>query len=99
MNFIGYQHPKDIILLAVRYYVSYKLSYRDIEEIAERGSFIDHSTINRWVINFAPIIESKARQIKRPVSSSWRKPTSKSKVNGGITTEPLISLVTLWIFT
>ncbi|EEZ39039.1 putative transposase [Photobacterium damselae subsp. damselae CIP 102761] len=62
-----------IILLAVRYYVSYKLSYRDIEEIlAERGSFVDHSTINRWVINFAPMIESKARQIKRPVSSSWR---------------------------
>ena len=73
MDFSGYQHPSDIILLAVRYYVSYKLSYRDIEEIfAERGSFVDHSTINRWVINFAPIIESKARQTKRPVSSSWR---------------------------
>ncbi|MCU8168494.1 IS6 family transposase, partial [Vibrio vulnificus] len=55
MDFSGYQHPKDIILLAVRYYASYKeLSYRDIEEIlAERGSHIDHSTINRWVINFA----------------------------------------------
>ncbi|EEX66665.1 hypothetical protein VCJ_000602 [Vibrio metoecus] len=44
MDFSGYQHPKDIILLAVRYYSSYKLSYRDIEEIlAERGSHIDQS--------------------------------------------------------
>ena len=48
MDFTGYQYPSDIILLAVRYYVSYKLSTCDIEEIfTERGSAIDHSTINR----------------------------------------------------
>ncbi len=83
MDFSGYQHPSDIILLAVRYYVSYKLSYRDIEEIlAERGSFVDHSTINRWVINFAPMIETKARQIKRPVSSSWRMDETYIKIKG-----------------
>lgn len=71
MDFSGYQHPSDIIFLSVRYYVSYKLSYRDIEEIlAERGSFVDHSTINRWVMKFAPMIETKAHQIKRTVSSS-----------------------------
>ena len=53
MDFSG----SDIILLTIRHYVSYKLSNRDIEEIlAERGSFADHSTINRWVINFAPMI-------------------------------------------
>ncbi|CAH1547223.1 protein of unknown function (plasmid) [Vibrio harveyi] len=41
MDFSGYQYSSDIILLAVRYYVSYKLSYRDIEEIlAERGCFV-----------------------------------------------------------
>ncbi|WP_040757900.1 IS6 family transposase [Vibrio scophthalmi] len=83
MDFSGYQHPSDIILLAVRYYVSYKLSYRDIEEIfAERGSYVDHSTINRWVINFAPMIESKARQIKRQVSSSWRMDETYIKIKG-----------------
>ncbi|EGU40614.1 ISSod8, transposase, partial [Vibrio ichthyoenteri ATCC 700023] len=83
MDFSGYQHPSDIILLAVRYYVSYKLSYRDIEDIfAERGSYVDHSTINRWVINFAPMIESKARQIKRQVSSSWRMDETYIKIKG-----------------
>lgn len=65
MDFSGYQHPSDIILLAVPYYVSYNLSYRDIEEIfIERGSYVDHSTINRWVINFAPMIESKVPQMR-----------------------------------
>ena len=79
----GLLRLKDIILLAVRYYASYKLSYRDIEEIlAERGSHIDHSTINRWVINFAPMIEPKARQIKRPVSSSWRMDETYIKIKG-----------------
>ncbi|WP_080722746.1 IS6 family transposase [Vibrio vulnificus] len=79
----GYQHPSGIILLSVRYYVSYKLSYRDIEEsLAERGSYVDHSTINRWVINFGPIIESKARQIKRPVSPSWRMDETYIKIKG-----------------
>ncbi|MGR5522287.1 IS6 family transposase [Vibrio sp. PNB22_4_2] len=82
MDFSGYQHPSDIILLAVRCYVSYKLSYRVIEEImAERGSSVDHSTINRWVINFAPMIESEARKIKRPVSS-WRMDETYIKIKG-----------------
>ena len=65
MDFSGYQYPSDIILQAVRYYVSYKLSTRDIEDIfTERGSAIDHSTVNRWVITFAPILEQNARQLK-----------------------------------
>ena len=54
--FKGRHFPKEIILQTIRYYVSYKLSYRDIEEIfAERGISIDHSTMNRWVIKFAPL--------------------------------------------
>lgn len=53
MDFTGYQHPSNIIIQMVRYYVSYKLRTRDIEEIySEWGSAIDHSTINRWVITF-----------------------------------------------
>ncbi|MGR6830837.1 hypothetical protein [Aliivibrio wodanis] len=65
MNFSGFQYPKDVILQVVRYYVSYKLSYRDIEEIfTVRGIEADHSTYNRWVIRFAPQIEMKARQKK-----------------------------------
>lgn len=42
---------QDIILMLVRWYVAYSLSYRDIEELAlERGLKVDHSTVNRWVL-------------------------------------------------
>jgi transposase-like protein len=57
IKFTGRHFPSDIILQAVRYYVSYKLSYREIEEIlAERGIDVDHSSINRWVIKYAPLL-------------------------------------------
>ncbi len=50
MKFSGRHFPKEVILTAVRWYVRYKLSYRDIEELmAERGVEVDHSTLNRWV--------------------------------------------------
>ena len=93
MNCSGFQYPKEVILQVVRYYVSYKLSYRDIEEIfTERGIDADHSTYNRWVIRFAPQIEMKARQKKRAVSGSWRMDETyiKIKGNGGITIVLLI---------
>jgi putative transposase len=51
IKFTGRHFPSEIILQSVRYYLSYKLSYREIEEIlAERGINVDHSTLNRWVI-------------------------------------------------
>ena len=54
---------KEIILLVVRWYLSYSLSYRDIEEMMlERGMKIDHSTINRWVIEFGPLLEEEFRK-------------------------------------
>ncbi|HIF9334005.1 TPA: IS6 family transposase [Photobacterium damselae] len=83
MQFSGYHFPSDIILQAVRYYVAYKLSYRNIEEIyAERGILLDHATINRWVIRFAPMIEQKARARKRQVSNSWRMDETYIKIKG-----------------
>ncbi len=49
LNFAKKQFPPETILMAVRWYLSYKLSYRDIEELlAERGVKVDHATINRW---------------------------------------------------
>jgi IS6 family transposase len=49
-SYAGYRFPLDVILLAVRWYLRYGLSYRDIEELlAERGVDVDHVTINRWV--------------------------------------------------
>ena len=54
--FKGRHFPKEIILQTIRYSISYQLSDRDIEEIfAERRISMDHSTMNRWVIKFAPL--------------------------------------------
>ena len=51
---------KDIILMTVRWYLSYSLSYRDIEELMlKRGVTVDHSTLNRWVIKYAPLVRSR----------------------------------------
>ena len=65
--------PLDIILVCIRWYAAYPLSYRHIEEIMEeRGVFVDHSSINRWAIRFLPLLEKAFRKQKRPVGGSWR---------------------------
>ena len=75
---------QDVILMLVRWYVAYALSYRDIEELAkERGLKIDHSTINRWVIHYAPKLEETFRKRrKRPTGISWRMDETYIKVKG-----------------
>ena len=75
---------KEIIMLVVRWYLSYALSYRDIEEMMlERGISVDHSTINRWVIYYAPLLENEFRKNnKRKVGSSWRMDETYIKVKG-----------------
>ncbi|SBT15601.1 IS6 family transposase [Vibrio celticus] len=83
INFSGRHFPSCIILQAIRYCVSYKLSYREIEEIfAERGIDTDHSTINRWVIRYAPLLEHRARGRKKPVAASWRMDETYINVKG-----------------
>ena len=58
ISFKGRHTPKPLILQCVRWYCSYALSYRNIEEMmAERGFVIDHSTLNRWVVHDAPKLE------------------------------------------
>ena len=55
--FAGYRFPPGVILLAVRWYLRYGLSYRDLEELlAERGIEVDHVTIYRWVQRFTPLL-------------------------------------------
>ena len=75
---------KNIILLAVRWYLSYSLSYRDIEEmILERGIQVDHSTINRWVIHYSPLLEDNFRKkFKRQTGFSWRMDETYIKIKG-----------------
>lgn len=73
-----------MILMLIRWYIAYALSYRDIEELAaERGLKVDHSTINRWVIHYAPQLEASFRKrCKRHVGVSWRMDDSYIKVKG-----------------
>ena len=53
-------YQAEIILLNVRWYLRYSISYRDLEEMmSERGLEVDHSTINRWVLTYAPEIEKR----------------------------------------
>ena len=64
---------KHIILMAVRWYFAYALSYRDIEELLrERGIVVDHATINRWVVEFGPKLSSSFKKRKAAVNDSWR---------------------------
>ena len=69
----GLRFPIDVILVCIRWYVAYPLSYRHIEEImGARGVSVDHSTINRSAIRFLPLIEKLSRKHKRNVASNWR---------------------------
>ena len=83
LSFANKQFPSSTILMAVRWYVAYKLSYRDIEELlAERGVQVDHATIHRWVCEYAPQLEVAFRRRKRPVADSWRMDETYVKVKG-----------------
>jgi putative transposase len=84
ISFKGRHFPKEIILMLVRWYVAYSLSYRDIEELlAERGTSVDHATINRWVIGYSPKLEGQFRKsYKKPVGTSWRMDETYIKCKG-----------------
>ena len=60
--FAGFRFPPEVILLAVRWYLRYGLSYRDVVELlAERGVDVDHVTVYRWVQRFTPLLIEAAR--------------------------------------
>ena len=80
----GRHFPKEIIMMAVRWYLAYALSYRNIEELMqERGVDVDHYTVQRWVVQYAPELEKRFRKkYKRPVGKSWRMDETYIKVKG-----------------
>ena len=83
IDFKGSQFEKEIILWGVRWYVAYPISYRQLEEMmGERGVAVDHSTLNRWVIKYAPEVEKVFRRHQRPVGRSWRLDGTYVKIKG-----------------
>ncbi len=75
--------PVEIILLCVRWYCKYGISYRDLAEMMqERGVTVDPSTIFRWVQRYAPEIERRIRLYQAPRSSSWRVDETYVRVGG-----------------
>ena len=91
VDFKGAHYPKSVILFAVFFYLRYPVSYRDLEEIMEeRGVDVDHATLNRWVVNYSPLIAAKAQaKIVRPPShGAWMRPISRCAESGCITIAP-----------
>lgn len=83
ISFKGRHFFKDIILMTVRWYLAYSLSYRDIEELMlERGIKVDHATINRWVIKYSPQLLEAFKVKKKSVHGSWRMDETYVKVKG-----------------
>jgi putative transposase len=83
ISFKGAHFPQEVILMGVRWYVVYPLSTRHVEELMEeRGVEVDHSTINRWVIKYSPLLEEAFHRRKRPVWVSWRMDETYIKVKG-----------------
>jgi transposase, IS6 family len=75
--------PVEIILLCVRWYCKYGISYRDLAEMmSERGVAVDPSTIFRWVQRYAPEIEKRVRQYQGSRSGSWRVDETYVRVGG-----------------
>jgi transposase-like protein len=68
--FAGFRFPPEMIVLAVRWYSRFGLSYRDVEELlAERGVQVDHVTVYRWVRRFTPLLASAARWSRHATGS------------------------------
>src|SRR3954470_14457284 len=82
-DFKGRHFEAMLILQAVSWYLRYPLSYRDIEELfLERGLEVDHSTLNRWVLAYAPLIERRLRAFRKPHCGSIRVDETYIKIRG-----------------
>jgi transposase-like protein len=81
--FAHHGFPDDVIALAVRWYVRYRLSYADVVEwFAERGLVVDRSTIYRWVQRFLPLFGEAARTYRRPLGNRWRVDETYVRLHG-----------------
>lgn len=80
----GRRFQTETIELCVRWYITYRLSYRDlVAMMAERGVVVSHTTIMRWVLRYVPEYERRWDRFARPVNSSWRMDETAVAVRGG----------------
>jgi len=81
--FKGRHFDQEIVVLCVRWYLSYKLSYRDlVAMMGERGIAVAHTTILRWVQHYTPDFEKRWNRYARSVGGSWRCDETYIKVKG-----------------
>src|SRR5207249_8532931 len=83
ISFKGAHFPQEIILMGVRWYLAYPLSYRHVEELMEeRGVNVDHATLQRWVVQDRAQLEAAFHRRKRSVCLRWRMDETDMKVKG-----------------
>ncbi|MEV4629775.1 IS6 family transposase [Micromonospora sp. NPDC049523] len=81
--FAGFRFPAEVIVVAIRWYLRYNLSYRDVEELlVERGVEVDHVTVFRWVQRFTPLLADAARFCRHSPGDRWFVDETYVKVNG-----------------
>src|SRR5205809_3647460 len=81
--FAGFRFPAEVIVVAVRWYLRYNLSYRDVEELlVERGVEVDHVSVFRWVQRFTPLLADAARFARHAPGDRWFVDETHVKVNG-----------------
>jgi len=81
--FAGFRFPPEVIVVAVRWYLRFNLSYRDVEELlVERGVEVDHVTVYRWVQHFTPLLADAARFARHSPGDRWFVDETYVKVNG-----------------
>jgi transposase-like protein len=82
-----YRHrrfPAEVIETCVRWYITYRLSYRDmVAMMAERGVTVSHTTIMRWVLRYVPEYEARWGRYATPIHGSWRMDETAVRVRGG----------------
>jgi len=83
VSFDGYRFPPEVVVLAVRWYLRFGMSYRDVEELlTERCVDVDHVTICRWVQRFTPLVIEAARPCRHTVADRWFVDEAYVKVAG-----------------
>ena len=81
--FKGRHFDREIIVLCVRWYLRYKLSFRDlVEMMAERGLSLAHTTIMRWIQRYVPEFEKRWSRFARLAGRSWRVDETYVKIKG-----------------